>query len=59
MSKQVVKLAVAWWVNHRPANFTEGRHLLNPMVNTKTSVEAALAIAVANYVRSKRKAIKR
>lgn len=44
------RAALAWWEEHRPADWTLRAHLDSPTVNTHGPVENELAVRVATCV---------
>lgn len=42
--------ALAWWRTHKPCSWSAAEHKANPTINTVTSVDAALASAVADQL---------
>ena len=44
--------ALVWWRGMRPWDWTPEQHLENPSINTAGGLEATLALACANYVKT-------
>lgn len=51
--KLVLEEAQAWWIRHRPSDYTEDDHLANPVFDT-SGVDSCLASAVARLVRERK-----
>ena len=51
----VIKAALAWWEGRRPHGFTAQDHLRDPMVNCCGELERALARAVAEQQKLRKK----
>lgn len=48
--QQLLMAAQAWWAQRRPQGWTEAQHQANPLVNTQSPEEQALACAMARLV---------
>jgi hypothetical protein len=54
MTDPVSEIVVAieiWWVGLRPEGWTEAQHLENPTVNTTSTHEKMMAIAISNAIK--------
>lgn len=51
--KLVLEEALAWWIRHRPGDYTEDQHLANPIFGT-SGVDSCLASAIAKLVRERK-----
>jgi hypothetical protein len=49
--KLLIEAALAWWQGKCPVAFTLDEHLKNPAINTETTYEYDLALAVAATIR--------
>jgi hypothetical protein len=53
---RVLAAAIDWWRFKGPVGWSENEHLLNPIVNTTTDAEKALALAIAALIDGSEKA---
>jgi len=53
MKEAVLKAAIEWFGSLRPQDYHLQRHYANPLVNTKTDEEGALAEAVGRFLRER------
>ncbi|NML17945.1 hypothetical protein [Azohydromonas caseinilytica] len=50
----VAEAAVAWWMAHRPSDWSLEQHLADPAVNCKSDQERQLAYSVAQWLSTKK-----
>jgi hypothetical protein len=48
----VIKAAIKWWRMHKPVGDSHKQHLANPKINVSGHHGDALAVAVAEYLKS-------
>ena len=51
----VARAAMAWWASRRPLSYSLGRHIANPIANTASAEERALARACAVWADTTRR----